>query len=158
MTMADLPQPPAAARGANLFASLAAFGRDIKLSHSIFAMPWALLATMMAGHGQPANIMAGKLALIAACMVTARTAAMAANRILDADIDAQNPRTARRAIPGGALSRAFVATLLALSAIAFIAATAGFEIFYRNSWPVILSLPVLARDALSAAPSLATAA
>ena len=88
MSMTEFPNPPAAAPASGLPSALAAFARDIKLSHSVFAMPWALLATAMAGHGQPSTTMAGKLALIALCMVTARTVAMAANRILDAEIDA----------------------------------------------------------------------
>jgi 4-hydroxybenzoate polyprenyltransferase len=144
MSMIDAEQSHAFGNAADLPAAMAAFARDIKVSHSVFAMPWALLATVMAGHGQPAAVLGGKIGLIAVCMVTARTTAMAANRILDADVDAENPRTARRAIPGGTLSRSFVTTLLALSAIAFIAATSLFYFFFSNPWPVILSLPVLA--------------
>lgn len=87
--------------------------------------------------------LAGKLALVVVCMVTARTVAMAANRLLDAEIDAQNPRTARRALPSGTLSRSFVLGALVLCSIAFIAATGGVWLLYRNPWPLILSLPVL---------------
>jgi len=77
------------------------------------------------------------------CMVAARTVAMAANRLLDAEIDAKNPRTARRAVPSGRLSRSFVTAALVLCSILFIAATAGFWLIYANLWPLILSLPVL---------------
>ena len=114
--------------------------RDIKISHTVFALPFALLSTFLAAGGWPP---VGVLALILVCMVTARTVAMAANRLLDAELDARNPRTARRAIPRGALSRGFVAAALMLCAITFIAATAGFWLLYRNPWPLILSVPVL---------------
>jgi len=72
-----------------------AFAADIKISHTLFAMPWALFATFLAAGSWPKI---GQIALIIACMVTARTVAMAANRLLDAKLDALNPRTARRAI------------------------------------------------------------
>ena len=76
-------------------------------------------------------------------MFTARTIAMAANRLLDSALDARNPRTARRAIPSGALSRAFYWTVVAACAAGFFAATAGFYFLYRNPWPLVLSVPVL---------------
>jgi 4-hydroxybenzoate polyprenyltransferase len=87
--------------------------------------------------------LAGKLALVVVCMVAARTVAMAANRLLDAEIDARNPRTARRAVPSGRLSRSFVLAALVLCGTLFVAATAGFWILYRNPWPLALSIPVL---------------
>src|SRR5258708_22656631 len=83
---------------------LARFASDIKVSHTVFALPFALLSTFLAANGWP-HI--GQLLLILACMVTARTVAMAANRLLDAELDARNPRTAGRAIPSGALTRRF---------------------------------------------------
>jgi 4-hydroxybenzoate polyprenyltransferase len=121
---------------------LALLAQDIKISHTVFAMPWALLSTVLAWRdvGGP---LAGKALLIVACMVTARTVAMAANRLLDAELDKLNPRTARRAIPSGALSRAFYAVVLLACAAAFVAATAGFWVLYDNVWPLTLSVPVL---------------
>src|SRR4051812_13815296 len=102
----ELMAEPDASRG-----RVALFALDIKISHTVFAMPWALLSTFLAAGGSPR---VGQLLLILACMVTARTVAMAANRLLDAQLDKLNPRTARRAIPTGALSRGFyLATLLA---------------------------------------------
>jgi 4-hydroxybenzoate polyprenyltransferase len=77
-------------------------------------------------------------------MVTARTVAMAANRLLDAELDARNPRTARRAIPAGVLSRGFYGAIVCLCIAGFVAATFGFRYFYQNPWPLRLSLPVLA--------------
>ncbi len=120
---------------------LAAFARDIKISHTVFALPFALLSTFIAAGGWPP---AGKLGLILLCMVTARSLAMAANRLLDAQLDAMNPRTARRAIPAGTLSRGFYLAISIVCAAAFIASTAGFYWIYRNVWPLALSIPVLA--------------
>src|SRR5438045_627357 len=74
------------------------FAGDIKIHHTVFALPFALLSTFLAAGGMPK---AAVLLLILICMVTARTVAMAVNRLLDAKLDAQNPRTARRAIPSG---------------------------------------------------------
>jgi 4-hydroxybenzoate polyprenyltransferase len=129
-----------AAAPSNSVSKLEALARDIKLSHSIFALPWAVFAAFLAARGWP---MIGQLALIVLCMVTARTVAMTANRLLDANIDAQNPRTAQRAIPSGTLSPAFVGCSLAICACLFVAGTAMFWIEYRNRWPLILSIPVL---------------
>lgn len=123
---------------------LAIFARDIKVSHTIFAMPWAILATFLAGRQTGHPLTALKVVLIVICMVMARTVAMAANRLLDARLDAQNPRTARRAIPSGTLSPAFFATILIACAAGFIAACVGFHVFYANPWPALLALPVLA--------------
>src|SRR5215472_11945260 len=85
----------------------------IKWEHSVFALPFALSAAMLAARGWPA---AGQLAWIVVAMVGARSAAMAFNRLVDAEIDAANPRTRMRAIPAGALSRKFVAAFVVLSA------------------------------------------
>src|SRR5687768_18218284 len=109
MTVAIEPSSP------RVGAKLATFAADIKISHTVFAMPWAVLATVMAWQRVGGPIL-GKLVIVVACMIAARTAAMASNRLLDADLDRRNPRTARRAIPSGQLSIAFVATTMMLSA------------------------------------------
>jgi len=104
-----------------------------------------LLSTFLAAHQSWGGLpKIGQITLILVCMVSARTVAMAANRLLDAELDAKNPRTARRAIPSGALSRSFVFVTLAMCAFAFIASTAIFGLFYRNWLPLILCVPVLA--------------
>ncbi len=121
---------------------LAIFAQDIKIHHSIFALPFALLGTVMASRIRPDHL-AQKIGLIVVCMVTARTVAMAANRLLDARLDALNPRTARRAIPSGALSHTFMLVALLMCAIGFIVATAFFWFLDHNPWPLILSAPVL---------------
>jgi 4-hydroxybenzoate polyprenyltransferase len=136
MTVAVEPSSPP------LSAKLAAFAADIKISHTVFAMPWAILATVMAWQRVGGPIL-GKLAIIVVCMIAARTAAMASNRLLDAELDRKNPRTARRAIPSGMLSPRFVGLAMMLSAGLFVAATAVFWIVYDNVWPLALSVPVV---------------
>jgi 4-hydroxybenzoate polyprenyltransferase len=140
--------PPQSAIGnpQSAIAKLSLFAADIKISHTIFALPWALLSTFLAAKETHHPLTPTKILLILGCMVTARTVAMAANRLLDAPLDAKNPRTARRAIPSGALSRTFyLLTLLACAAL-FILLTSGFWILTSppNPWPLALSLPVLA--------------
>jgi len=137
-----MPNPDA---HASLPAKFSAFAGDIKIAHTVFALPFALLSTFLASRDVEPNgwPRAGKLLLILVCMVTARTVAMAVNRLLDARLDALNPRTARRAIPSGMLSRGFYVVIVAASVGLFIIATAGFHVFYRNIWPLIFSVPVL---------------
>lgn len=123
--------------------------RDIKLAHSVFALPFAVLAALMVAPRTEAGVMdwaamAGLLALVLVCMVAARTWAMVVNRLADRDIDAANPRTRSRAFASGALSpRAGWATL-ALCAAFFLGACALFGVFFGNWWPAILGAPVLA--------------
>jgi len=131
---------PQSATG-NRKSAIRTFADDIKIHHTVFAMPFALLATFMAAGGMPP---VGVLLLILLCMVTARTLAMSANRLVDAKLDATNPRTARRAIPSGRLSTSFFAAAIAICAAAFIAATAAFWRYYHNPWPLVLAVPVLA--------------
>jgi 4-hydroxybenzoate polyprenyltransferase len=123
---------------------LKVFAGDIKIAHSVFALPWALLSAALAGKQFPGSLTIGKIALILLCMITARTIAMAANRLLDARLDAQNPRTARRAIPAGKLSRGFMLGIIGVCIAAFVAGCAAFEFLYHNPWPLILCIPVLA--------------
>jgi 4-hydroxybenzoate polyprenyltransferase len=119
------------------------FAADIKLSHSVFAMPFALLSATLAAQRPEARWGIWSFALVVACMVCARTVAMGANRLLDAEGDRLNPRTARRAIPGGRLSKGFVGLMIALFAAGFITSAAGFGMIYGNWWPLWLSVPVL---------------
>jgi 4-hydroxybenzoate polyprenyltransferase len=123
---------------------LAVFAADIRISHTVFALPWAILSMVLAAHRTAGGLTVGMVGLILLCMVTARTAAMSANRLLDARLDAQNPRTARRAIPGGRLSVGFVSAAWALSATGFILGCLGFWLTHRNPWPLMLSPLVLA--------------
>ena len=93
----------------------------IKWEHSIFALPFALTAVVLAANGLPGWRTVGWVLL---AMVAARSAAMAFNRWADADLDAANPRTKSRAIPAGLLSREFVLGFTVLAAGIFVAAAA----------------------------------
>jgi 4-hydroxybenzoate polyprenyltransferase len=93
----------------------------IKWEHSIFALPFALTAVLLASHGAPGW---RTLAWILVAMVTARSCAMAFNRWADADLDAANPRTSNRAIPAGLLSREFVLGFTILMGLGFVIAAA----------------------------------
>ena len=93
----------------------------IKWEHSIFALPFALSGAMLAAGGWPPLV---KLLWIVVCMVSARSAAMAFNRLVDAELDRANPRTAMRAIPAGQLSAGFVAAFVVVSVAVFVFASA----------------------------------
>ncbi len=123
---------------------LLAVARDIKLSHSVFALPFALLATFLAAATQGRTPSWVELLLIVVCMVLARTVAMTVNRWADARLDAANPRTAGRAIPSGRLDRTFVLTVALACAVLFIVATSFFWVLHDNLWPLLLSPLVLA--------------
>jgi 4-hydroxybenzoate polyprenyltransferase len=94
----------------------------IKFEHSLFALPFALTGALLAwrdSHFQVADL-GRRFAWIIVAMVAARSAAMAFNRILDADIDARNQRTAGRHLPAGMLTRKFAWGFTAVSALAFL--------------------------------------
>jgi 4-hydroxybenzoate polyprenyltransferase len=102
-----------------LFHNLRTTLEMIKWEHSIFALPFALCGAMLAAGGLPA---AHQLAWIVVAMVSARSAAMAFNRVADASIDAANPRTQTRALPAGTLTPSFVTTFVMASCAIFILA------------------------------------
>ena len=89
----------------------------IKWEHSIFALPFALTGAMLAANGWPTLRVLG---LIILCMVAARSAAMAFNRLVDAKLDAANPRTAMRALPTGQLSEGFVMAFTIVASCVFL--------------------------------------
>jgi 4-hydroxybenzoate polyprenyltransferase len=93
----------------------------IKWEHSVFALPFALCGAMLAAGGLPTT---HQLAWIVVAMVSARSAAMAFNRLADAAIDAANPRTRTRALPAGTLTPAFVTTFVVVSCGIFVLAAA----------------------------------
>jgi 4-hydroxybenzoate polyprenyltransferase len=129
-----------------VWARLRTIAGDIKLAHSVFALPFAVLGAFLARTGTwPGNAgFVGQLTLVVACMVCARTWAMLFNRLVDAKIDAANPRTARRAIPSGRMSAAQGWSAALAAAAAFVGATSLFLVWWRNPWPLILSVPMLA--------------
>ncbi|VTU01536.1 4-hydroxybenzoate polyprenyltransferase : 4-hydroxybenzoate octaprenyltransferase OS=Blastopirellula marina DSM 3645 GN=DSM3645_22029 PE=4 SV=1: UbiA [Gemmataceae bacterium] len=114
----------------------------IRFSHTIFALPFALLAAALAWAEEPFR--AVDLVGILLCMVFARSAAMAFNRLADRHIDARNPRTAARHLPAGTLSAAAVWGFTLACCAGFVASTLLFA--YRdppNQWPLYLCGPVL---------------
>ncbi|MGC2694626.1 MAG: UbiA-like polyprenyltransferase [Candidatus Angelobacter sp.] len=112
----------------------------IKWEHSIFALPFALCAAMLAAGGMPT---ATKLGWIVLCMVSARSAAMAFNRIADARIDAANPRTATRAIPAGALSQRFASIFVAVACALFVLGAARLNRATLYLSPIALAIVLL---------------
>ena len=123
---------------------LAAVAGDIKLSHTVFAMPFALLATFLAAGSADRLPGVSEFGLIVLCMFLARTVAMTVNRLADAGLDSSNPRTAGRALPSGRLDKRFVIVTTAIFSGVFIAAAGGFWLVRGNPWPMILSPLVLA--------------
>ena len=124
---------------------LGAIASDIKIAHSIFAMPFALLGAFLARPQETSSAwFAMQLGLIVLAMVFARTWAMLFNRLVDRQIDAGNPRTAKRALPSGRLQRGQVIAFAAGSAGGFIALAASYGVVWDNWYPAILSIPVLA--------------
>lgn len=107
----------------------------IKWEHSIFALPFALTATLLAARGWPP---ARTVAWILVAMVSARSAAMAFNRWADADLDDANPRTRSRAIPAGLLTRKFVLLFTCLMALVFIGAAAELNTLALYLSPLVL--------------------
>ncbi len=112
----------------------------IKWEHSIFALPFALCGALLAAGGLPT---AAQLGWIVLCMVSARSAAMAFNRLADAQIDAANPRTATRAIPTGALSQKFVGTFVLVSCAIFVLAAAQLNRLTLYLSPIALAVILL---------------
>ena len=112
----------------------------IKWEHSIFALPFALTGAVLAAAGWPEW---RKIFWIVACMVTARSAAMAFNRWADAHLDAANPRTAARAIPAGLLSRRFVAGFTVVMSLAFLLSAAQLNRETLLLSPIILAVLLL---------------
>jgi len=107
----------------------------IKWEHSIFALPFALTATLLAAQGLPAL---RTIAWILVAMVAARSCAMAFNRWADAELDAANPRTRTRAIPAGLLSREFVLGFTLLMAVLFLIAAAALNRLTLYLSPLVL--------------------
>lgn len=100
----------------------------IKFEHSVFALPFALTGAMLAvreGGAAAGGSLPWKLFWIIVAMVSARSAAMAFNRVLDAGIDARNPRTSNRHLPAGLLSRRFARGFIVVSVVVFVTAAAA---------------------------------
>ncbi|HEV3207353.1 MAG TPA: UbiA-like polyprenyltransferase [Terriglobales bacterium] len=112
----------------------------IKWEHSIFALPFALCGAMLAANGLPGE---QQLLWIVVAMVSARSAAMAFNRLADASIDAANPRTRTRALPSGTLTPTFVTWFVIVSSAVFVVAASRLNRLALALSPVALAVLLL---------------
>jgi len=114
----------------------------IKFEHSIFALPFALTGALLAWRegGLSVSDVLWKLLWIVIAMVGARSAAMAFNRVVDADIDARNPRTRSRHLPSGLLSNTFAWGFVVISALVFLLAARQLNTLCFRLAPVALGI------------------
>ncbi|MEY4631644.1 MAG: hypothetical protein RIQ81_1764 [Pseudomonadota bacterium] len=117
---------------------IAVFAGDIKIAHSIFALPFAIVGVILSGAGLPTP---ETVSLLLVAMVSARSFAMGANRLLDADVDAMNPRTRMRAVPSGRLDLRSGWIITVAAAAVFIAAAFALSPLCGGlSFPLLLIL------------------
>jgi 4-hydroxybenzoate polyprenyltransferase len=107
--------------------------RLVRLEHTVFALPFAYVGALLAVDAWPGL---ASMAWITIAMIGARTLAMGLNRLIDAEIDARNPRTAGRELPSGALTRAQVAALCGLALAVYLVAVFQLEPIVRWLWPI----------------------
>ena len=107
--------------------------RLVRLEHTVFALPFAYVGALLAVDGWPGL---GPMGWITLAMVGARTLAMSLNRLIDAELDAANPRTSGRELPVGALTRAQVLGLCVLSLGVYLVAVFQLEPIVRWLWPI----------------------
>jgi 4-hydroxybenzoate polyprenyltransferase len=119
----------------SLGARLVLFLETVKFEHTVFALPFAYVAVFLAADGFPST---ADFVWITVAMVSARTFGMAANRLIDAEIDARNPRTASRPLPTGRGSYAEVGLYTVVSAAVFVVAAFRFGSLARWLWPLVL--------------------
>ena len=117
---------------------LRTYGSFIRFSHSVFALPFALVGALLAAMEHPVTW--SRVVWIVVAMVTARSAAMAFNRIVDARFDALNPRTANREIPTGRLSHVQAVAFLVVTSLAFVASTWPLGLLCFALSPVALAI------------------
>jgi 4-hydroxybenzoate polyprenyltransferase len=114
----------------------------IKFEHSVFALPFALTGALLALREDhfTTRSLGWKLLWIIVAMVAARSAAMAFNRVIDADIDARNPRTAMRHLPAGSLTRTFAWTFVVVSSVVFLLAAGALNPLCLRLAPIALAI------------------
>jgi 4-hydroxybenzoate polyprenyltransferase len=123
-----------------LFRNLRVTLEMIKWEHSIFALPFAFCGSMLAAGGLPTL---HQLLWIIIAMISARSAAMAFNRVADAAIDAANPRTRTRALPAGTLTPAFVNIFVLVSCVLFVLAASQLNRMALILSPIALAIVLL---------------
>jgi 4-hydroxybenzoate polyprenyltransferase len=115
---------------------LATYLSFVRFSHSVFALPFALTGALLAWRSHPFSWT--QVAWIVVCMVSARSAAMGFNRLVDARFDALNPRTSMRELPRGAMSRTEAALFVVVSSIVFMFAASRLSTLCFALAPVAL--------------------
>lgn len=135
MTKGSASNPSHVSTRPSVWARLGLFLETVKFEHTVFALPFAYVAVLLAADGLPS---AADFVWITVAMVSARTFGMAVNRLVDAEIDARNPRTASRPLPTGRVSYVEVALYAGVSAIVFVVAAFQFGSLARYLWPVVL--------------------
>ena len=123
-----------------MFESVAKYLRLVKFSHTIFAMPFALIAFTFALWSTPATFSWWLLLQVVLCMVFARNVAMGFNRWADRKIDAENPRTASREIPSGQISPRNAMIFVVVNAVLFIATASTINLLTAVLSPVALAV------------------
>lgn len=116
------------------------FARLVKIEHTVFALPFAYIGALLSVNRIPS---AHDLLWITVAMVGARSAAMGLNRLIDAELDARNPRTERRELPAGVLTRTQVVLFCAASAALYVVAAFQLAHIVRWLWPIPLALFVV---------------
>ena len=116
------------------------FASLVKLEHTVFALPFAYVGALLSVDGWPGWATMGWITL---AMVGARTLAMALNRLIDAELDARNPRTAGRELPTGTVSRGQALALCAVALLLFLVAVFQLDPIVRWLWPIPVALFVV---------------
>jgi len=109
----------------------------VRIEHTVFALPFAYVGAFLAVDGWPRL---GDIVWVTVAMAGARTLAMALNRLVDAELDARNPRTASRELPSGALTREQVAALCVISFAVFLFAVFQLDPIVRWLWPIPVAM------------------
>lgn len=117
---------------------LRTYASFVRFSHSVFALPFALVGALLAARVEPLTF--GRVGWIVACMITARSAAMGFNRLADARFDARNPRTEMRELPRGRMSKAEAIAFVVVSSVLFVASAAQLGTLCLVLSPVALGI------------------
>ncbi len=112
----------------------------VRIEHTVFALPFAYVGAFLAVDGWPGP---ASVVWVTVAMVGARTLAMALNRLVDAELDARNPRTATRELPSGALARGHVLALCAAAFAVFLVAVSQLDPVVRYLWPIPVAMFVI---------------
>jgi len=112
----------------------------VRIEHTVFALPFAYVGAFLAVDGWPGI---SDVVWVTMAMAGARTLAMALNRLVDAELDARNPRTATRELPSGALTRGQVLALCATALVVFLVAISQLDPVVRYLWPIPVAMFVV---------------